>query len=36
MPEESRQEYQKSLLKKLNERAETRLTSQGDKVSAEK
>jgi len=36
MPEESRQEYQKGLLKRLNERAETRLTSQGDKVSAEK
>ncbi|CAF1037590.1 unnamed protein product [Rotaria sp. Silwood1] len=36
VPEESRQEYQKSLLRKLNERAEARLTSQGDKVSAEK
>ena len=35
-PEESRQDYQKSLLRKLNERAEVRLTSQGDKVSAEK
>jgi hypothetical protein len=36
VPEESRQEYQKTLLRRLNERAETRLTSQGDKVSAEK
>ncbi|CAF5052546.1 unnamed protein product, partial [Rotaria magnacalcarata] len=27
-PEESRQEYQKALLRKLNERAEARLTSQ--------
>lgn len=34
--EESRQEYQKQLLRKLNERAEVRLTSHGDKVSAEK
>ncbi|CAF3015468.1 unnamed protein product [Rotaria socialis] len=36
VPEESRQEYQKGLLRRLNERAEIRLTSQGDKVSAEK
>jgi hypothetical protein len=36
MPEESRQEYQKALLRKLNERAEARLTSQDDKVSSEK
>jgi len=36
VPEESRQENQKALLRRLNERAEARLTSQGDKVSAEK
>ncbi|CAF1184005.1 unnamed protein product [Adineta ricciae] len=36
VPEESRQEYQKMLLRRLNERAEVRLTSQGDKVSSEK
>ncbi|CAF2841546.1 unnamed protein product [Rotaria sp. Silwood2] len=36
IPEESRQDYQKTLLRRLNERAEARLTSQGDKVSAEK
>ncbi|CAF0785468.1 unnamed protein product [Adineta steineri] len=35
-PEESRQEYQKTLLRRLNERAEARLTSQDDKVSSEK
>ncbi|CAF4420830.1 unnamed protein product, partial [Rotaria socialis] len=35
-PEESRQEYQKALLRKLNERAEARLTSQDDKVSSER
>ncbi|CAF0939912.1 unnamed protein product [Rotaria sordida] len=36
VPEKTRQEYQKTLLRKLNGRAEARLTSQGDKVSAEK
>lgn len=36
MPEESRQENQKVLLRKLNVRAEARLTSHGDKVSSEK
>ncbi|CAF0819247.1 unnamed protein product [Adineta steineri] len=35
-PEESRQDNQKTLLRRLNERAEVRLTSQGDKVSSEK
>ncbi|CAF3511935.1 unnamed protein product [Rotaria sordida] len=36
VPEESRQEFQKTLLRKLNERAEARLTSQDDKVSSER
>ncbi len=36
VPEESRQEYQKVLLRKLNEKAEARLISQDDKISSEK
>jgi hypothetical protein len=36
MAEESRQEYQRVLLRTLNERAEARLTSQEDKVSSDK
>jgi len=35
-PQESRPEFQKTLLRQLNERAEARLTSKDDKVSAEK
>ena len=34
--EESRQEHQAALLRRLNERAEARLTSKDDTVSSEK